>query len=105
MAEVFAQRGCMIGINVRVRAGAGNRNIRKTCTERGSDMALFTAGGTGAGKTTSIRSTRQAAGLLTNARIIYDSNFNSLGTAKAKVELAIASGSTARRHLRSPASR
>lgn len=91
MAEVFAQRGCMIGINVRVRAGAGNRNIRKTCAERGSDMAYSRL----AGPPTSIRSTRQAAGLLTNARIIYDSNFNSLGTAKAKVELAIASGSTA----------
>ena len=58
-------------------------------------MALFTAGGTGAGKTTSIRSTGQTAGLLTHARIIYDSNFNSLGSEKAKVELAIASGSTA----------
>ncbi len=32
--------------------------------------------------------------MLTNARIIYDSNFNSLGSAKAKVELAISSGST-----------
>lgn len=64
-------------------------------SERGSGMVLFTAGGTGAGKTTSIRSTEQTAGLLASARIIYDSNFNSLGSAKAKVELAIASGSTA----------
>ncbi len=79
----------------RCAARIADGTFAQILSERGSGMALFTAGGTGAGKTTSIRSSEQTAGLLTNARIIYDSNFNSLGSAKAKVELAIASGSTA----------
>ena len=58
-------------------------------------MVLFTAGGTGAGKTTAIRFTRETEGLLTHARVIYDSNFNSLPSARGKVELAIEAGATA----------
>lgn len=76
-------------------AKVADKTFAQILAERGSGMALFTAGGTGAGKTTSIRSTGQTAGLLANARIIYDSNFNSLASAKAKVESAIASGSVA----------
>ncbi len=76
-------------------ARVADKTFAQIISERGSGMALFTAGGTGAGKTTAIRSTGQTAGLLTHARIIYDSNFNSLGSSKGKVDLAIESGSTA----------
>lgn len=50
MAEIFAQRGRMIGINARVHAGAGYRNIRKTCADevgmyRGIDVDQHAVGG------------------------------------------------------------
>ena len=54
--------------------------------------ALFTAGGTGSGKTTAIRTTAQTQGLIASAAIIYDSNLNSFGSAKAKLELTLAAG-------------
>jgi hypothetical protein len=54
--------------------------------------ALFTAGGTGSGKTTAIRTTTQTQGLIASAAIIYDSNLNSFGSAKAKLELTLAAG-------------
>jgi hypothetical protein len=54
--------------------------------------ALFTAGGTGAGKTTAIRTSSQTKGLISEAAIVYDSNFNSLGSARAKVTLALEAG-------------
>ena len=54
--------------------------------------ALFTAGGTGAGKTTAIRTSSQTKGLISEAAIVYDSNFNSLPSAKAKLTLALDAG-------------
>jgi hypothetical protein len=54
--------------------------------------ALLTAGGTGAGKTTAIRTSSQTKGLISEAAIVYDSNFNSLGSARAKVTLALEAG-------------
>jgi hypothetical protein len=54
--------------------------------------ALFTAGGTGAGKTTAIRTSSQTKGLISEAAVVYDSNFNSLGSARAKVTLALEAG-------------
>jgi hypothetical protein len=54
--------------------------------------ALFTAGGTGAGKTTAIRTSSRTEGLIASAAVIYDSNFNSFASAKAKVDLALRAG-------------
>jgi hypothetical protein len=54
--------------------------------------ALFTAGGTGAGKTTAIRTSSQTKGLISEAAIVYDSNFNSLASVRAKVTLALEAG-------------
>lgn len=71
------------------------RFFAEILSEPGHGMVLFTAGGTGAGKTTAIRSTRETEGLLTRARVIYDSNFNSLPSARGKVELAMEAGATA----------
>ena len=54
--------------------------------------ALFTAGGTGVGKTTAIRTSSQTSGLISEAAVVYDSNFSSLSSAKAKVTLALDAG-------------
>jgi hypothetical protein len=54
--------------------------------------ALFTAGGTGAGKTTAIRTSSQTRSLISEAAIVYDSNFNSLASARAKVTMALEAG-------------
>jgi hypothetical protein len=54
--------------------------------------ALFTAGGTGAGKTTAIRTSTQTQSLIGSAAVVCDSNFNSFASAKAKVELALGAG-------------
>lgn len=56
--------------------------------EMGGD-ALFTAGGTGAGKTSAILQNAETGQGMAGARVIYDSNFNSLKSALAKVELAL----------------
>jgi len=61
----------------RSAARIADRAFARILSEREMGMALFTASGTGADKTTSIHSTGQTAGLLTSARVIYDSNFNS----------------------------
>jgi hypothetical protein len=57
-------------------------------TEGGS--AVFTAGGTGAGKTTSIQRNVETSSALERANVIYDSNLSSFKTAKGKVEMALA---------------
>jgi hypothetical protein len=51
--------------------------------------ALFTAGGTGAGKTSAILQNIETGQAMAGARVIYDSNFNSFKSALAKVELAL----------------
>ncbi|MHB8414005.1 MAG: zeta toxin family protein [Acidiferrobacteraceae bacterium] len=54
---------------------------------------LFTAGGTGAGKTSALAH----AGIDTSrADIVYDSNMNNYASAKAKIDAALRSGRTAR---------
>jgi len=52
---------------------------------------LFTAGGTGAGKTTAIRDAGEAFG---KPEIVYDTNMNTLSSAVDKVEQALAAGRT-----------
>ena len=57
--------------------------------EESGGNALFTAGGTGAGKTSAILQNTETGQALAGARVIYDSNFNSFKSALAKVELAL----------------
>ncbi len=56
--------------------------------EKKGSAVLFTAGGTGAGKTSSIR----ANGDFIDAGIIFDGNFNSWGSSKKRVEKSLQFG-------------
>jgi hypothetical protein len=51
---------------------------------------LFTAGGTGAGKSSALRA--DPSNVVKNAEIIYDTNMNSVPSAKGKIEQALSSG-------------
>lgn len=58
--------------------------------EGDKNVVLFTAGGTGAGKSTAIESTLKGAA--DKAEMVYDTNMNKMGSAKEKVEQALESG-------------
>lgn len=59
-------------------------------TPEGMDRkVMFTAGGTGAGKTTALRDIGDAFG---RPEIVYDTNMNTLGSARQKVEQALDAG-------------
>jgi hypothetical protein len=57
------------------------------------NTVLFTAGGTGAGKSTGMKALGDAAG---HAQIVYDTNMNSLASARTKIEQALAAGKDVR---------
>lgn len=57
------------------------------------NTVLFTAGGTGAGKSTGLRA---LGGTAERAQIVYDTNMNSLGSARTKIEQALAAGKDVR---------
>lgn len=60
-------------------------------TPEGKDpVVLFTAGGTGAGKTTGLKTLRETGGL--NPEIIYDTNMTNFESSRAKVEQALDAG-------------
>jgi hypothetical protein len=59
-------------------------------TQGGS--ALFTAGGTGAGKTTSILQSIDSVEVFQGASVIFDGNFNSFKSSKDKVDKALQQG-------------
>ena len=55
-------------------------------------LVLFTAGGTGAGKTTAIDTIPSMKALSDKAQIVYDTNMNTYPSAKQKVEQALTAG-------------
>lgn len=55
-------------------------------------LVLFTAGGTGAGKTTAVDTIPEMKALSDQAQIIYDTNMNTYASAKNKVEQALDAG-------------
>jgi hypothetical protein len=59
-------------------------------------LVFFTAGGTGAGKTTAISSIDSVKGISDKAQIIYDTNMNTYDSARAKVDQALAAGKDVR---------
>jgi hypothetical protein len=54
----------------------------------GNNMVVFTAGGTGAGKTTAVANLPE----MKDAQIVYDTNMNTYSSAKQKIDQAIAAG-------------
>ena len=56
------------------------------------NVVLFTAGGTGAGKTSALKSMPSMAPLVEQAQIVYDTNMNGFDSSKLKIEQALAAG-------------
>lgn len=56
------------------------------------NTVLFTAGGAGAGKTTSLQAAAQQSKGIQNAEMVYDTNMNSFESADKKVKQALAAG-------------
>lgn len=63
--------------------------LAKPTPEGFDNVVLFTAGGTGAGKTTAIK---DAGGAFGKPEIVYDTNMNTLSSAVDKIEQALAAG-------------
>lgn len=55
-------------------------------------MVLFTAGGTGAGKSSAIENIREVSDLKHHAQMVYDTNLNTYSSGKKKIEQALAAG-------------
>jgi hypothetical protein len=53
---------------------------------------LFSAGGTGAGKTTALEQVAKSSPMVAKAKIIYDTNMNSLESAQKKIQQALDAG-------------
>lgn len=94
--ELFAEYSASIESRLKFAAAIRRSASRvasavfaQVLSERGKGMVLFTAGGTGVGKTTAIRSQAGQESLLTHARVIYDSNFHRFESASRRVEMAI----------------
>lgn len=56
------------------------------------NMVLFTAGGTGAGKTTGLQEAAKVSQGIRNAEIVYDTNMNSFDSADKKIKQALDAG-------------
>ena len=56
------------------------------------NTVLFTAGGTGAGKSTALNAVPDVKNLAAHAQIIYDTNMNTYSSGKAKIDQALAAG-------------
>jgi hypothetical protein len=62
-------------------------------TPSGRDnTVLFTAGGTGAGKTTGLQEANKVSQNIRNAEIVYDTNMNSFDSADKKISQALRAG-------------
>lgn len=68
------------------------RMLARPTPEGKQPVVLFTAGGTGAGKTTGVR----ALGTAVSPEIVYDTNMNSFESAVDKIDQALAAGRGAR---------
>ena len=59
------------------------------------NSVVFTAGGTGAGKTTGLQEAQKVNQNIQNAEIVYDTNMNSFDSADKKIQQALKSGRNA----------
>jgi flagellar biosynthesis GTPase FlhF len=71
------------------------RKLAEVPKEGQDPVVVFSAGGTGAGKTTGIRKLAERVPEIDRAQIVYDTNMNSLDGAVKKVEQALAAGKAA----------
>lgn len=68
---------------------------RRLAAEPAADeipLVLFTAGGTGAGKTTAVGAVPRVRTLADEAQIIYDTNMGSVASSRTKIDQALAAG-------------
>jgi len=56
------------------------------------NLVLFTAGGTGAGKTTGLQTVQQVHPDIKNAELVYDTNMNTFDSADKKIKQALDAG-------------
>ena len=56
------------------------------------NLVLFTAGGTGAGKTTGLQEAAKVSDNIKNAEIVYDTNMNTFDSADKKIQQALKAG-------------
>lgn len=67
----------------------------KLATLKEGEQVMFLSGGTGAGKTTALTNVPSVSVAADDAKIVYDSNFQSVGKATQKIEQALRAGGTA----------
>lgn len=65
------------------------RKLQETPAKGEMDQVLFTAGGTGAGKSSALRVVPQTKFLQQQSHIVMDTNMNTLGSAQKKVQQAL----------------
>lgn len=82
------------GATQRPAAALADLVYESIISELSGGIALFTGGGTGAGKTTSIFYDGQIKNMFRQASIIFDGNFNSFKSSKGKIDLALGKGCT-----------
>jgi hypothetical protein len=80
------------GATQRPAAALADLVYERIVSDLSGGIALFTGGGTGAGKTTSIFYDGQIRTLFREASVIFDGNFNSLKSSKGKIDLALDKG-------------
>lgn len=66
------------------------RELEQAAPEGKDDLVLFTAGGTGAGKSSAVKAA--LSGEAERAQIVYDTNMNGFASADKKIQQALAAG-------------
>lgn len=66
--------------------------LQKPAADGKKNEVLFTAGGTGAGKTTAINTTPEFKNSADEAQIVYDTNLSTYDSSKEKIDQALAAG-------------
>lgn len=63
--------------------------LRQQTPEGKEPLVIFSAGGTGAGKTTAIQNSKDLKKVLGNAEMVYDTNMNKLSSSEKKIQQAL----------------
>jgi hypothetical protein len=72
------------------------RKLAEAPKEGELPIVLFTAGGTGAGKSTAVQNVASVSEIANSAQIVYDTNMNGFESAKQKIEQALEAGKSVR---------